>query len=350
MIGSRYVFNLDTGWTIVNVKTWPVGDQKWVERYRLSMSGKHVPSPTLEERERELLEAVREAAVPAAELFGNADVLAAEDASELATADEAVRTSLGGGLRPALWEVGNTLVGIGTVAVLLMVIRHGWSVDIDTAHALVAASVLVVFVGWVVVRALFSAGRSVLAAGALASAGAIAIAGITAAANLGSGHIAASNVPVPLLTLALLAPGVVALVVAGRMPQQALRDSWDDAKWLRRFRGGLRARLMSAGTARGHVAEIEQALGAGETMSAYEEFGHPLALAREVAAADHVARARRWWASIIAGTGGPLVIAALVLANQSWGALTIPVAVALAAVAVGALGVGWGRRPWAERQ
>ena len=42
--------------------------------------------------------------------------------------------------------------------------------------------------------------------------------------------------------------------------------------------------------------------------------------------------------------------AALVLANQSWGALTIPVAVAVLLAAAGALAVGWDRRPWATGQ
>ncbi|GAB3521751.1 hypothetical protein [Arthrobacter monumenti] len=333
----------------MDVSAWPVGDHKWVERYRMSMVGKHVPVLILEEREHELLDALRETGVSAAELFGNADVLATEDASELATVNEAVRTSLGGGLRPALREVGGTLVGVGAVAVLLTIIRHGWSVEMDTAHSLVAAGVLAASVGWVVARALFSAGRSVLAFGSQAAAGAIAIAGIAAAANLGSGHIAVSNAPVPLLALAMLAPGVIVLVVGGRMPQQALRESWDDIEWLRRFRDGLRARLMPAGAARGHVLEIEQVLGSKGT-SAFEEFGHPLALAREVAASDQIARSRRWWASTIAATGGPLVIATLVLANQSWATLSIPVAVALAAVAIGALGRGWVRRPWREGQ
>lgn len=198
-------------------------------------------------------------------------------------------------------------------------------------------------------RALFAAGRSASAVGVLVAAGAVALAGIASAASLGSGHIAASDVPAPLLALGMLAPGVVALVAASRMPQQALREGWDDTAWLRRFRGGLRARLMPAEAARGHVAEIEQALVTGET-SAYAEFGHPLALARDLAAADRAARARRWWVSTVAGTGVPLAIAALVLANQSWGALTIPVAVAVLLAAAGALAVGWDRRPWATGQ
>ena len=132
---------------MADTAAWPVGDQEWVARYRMSMADKHVPAPALEERERELLDAVREAEVPAAELFGGVDALAAEDAAELATVEEEVRGSLGGGLRPALREVGHTLTGIGVVAVLLMIIRHGWSVDIDIAASLVAGGVLVVFVG-----------------------------------------------------------------------------------------------------------------------------------------------------------------------------------------------------------
>lgn len=334
---------------MVGARVWPVGDQEWIARYRMSMAGKHVPALSLEERERELLDAVREIKAPAAELFGDAEELASEDAAELTTVDEAVRTSLGGGLRPALREVGGMLVGIGAVAALLLIIRSGWSVDIDTALTLVAASVLVVFVGWVVGRALFSAGRSASAVGALGVAGALAVAGIASAADLGSGNIAASDVPVPLLALGMLAPGVATLVVASRMPQQVLCESWDDLEWLRRFRGGLRARLMPAATARGHVAEIEQTLAAGGT-SAYSEFGHPLALAREVAAADRAARARLWAVSTIAAAGAPLGIAVLVLANQSWGTLTVPVTVALVLVGAITLVFGWRGRPWTKGQ
>lgn len=326
-----------------------VSDRRWAERYRRSMAGKHVPPHVLEQRERELLRAVRDADVSAADLFGDAEALAAEDAVELATVDEEMRASLGGGLQPALREVGNTLMGIGVVAVLFMIIRHGWSVDIDTALALVGGGVTVAFVGWAVSRALFAAGRSAAAAGVLIAAAATALVGIMSAASLGSGHVAASEVPAPLLALGMLAPGVVALVAASWLPLGETSECWDDSEWLRRFRGGLRARLTPATVARGHVAEIEQALVAGET-SAYAEFGHPLSLAREVAAADRTARKRRWWMSTVAGTGGPLVIASLIIANQSWGVLTIPAALVLLLAGVSALVLGWDERPWGQRQ
>lgn len=324
---------------------WPVGDEEWILRYRTSMAVRNVPALALEERERELVGAVLDMNAPAVELFGDAEELAREDAAELSTVEEEVRTSLGGGLQPALKEVGGMLVGVGAVTSLIAIIRSGWSADIDTALVLVAASVLVVFVGWVLVRALFSSGRSAAAVGAGAGAGAAAVAGIAYAAILGSGHLAASDVPLPLLMVGLLVPGISTLVVADRMPRQELRESWDDAQWLRRFRGGLRARLVPAVTARGHVTEIEQTLAAGG-MSASSEFGHPLTLAHDLARADRTARRRLWAVSTGASVGAPLCLAVLVMANQSWGMLTIPVAVAFCLVAVGAFTAAWGRRPW----
>ncbi|WP_313406598.1 hypothetical protein [Aeromicrobium sp.] len=326
---------------------WPAADEAWLERYRRSIAGKHVPAAVLEQRERELLEAVRAADMPAIELFGKADVLAAEDAAELATVDEEVRESLGGGLRPALREVGHTLMGIGIVAVLIMFARHGWTIDLDLALTLVAAGVTIAFVGWTVTRALFASGRSGGAVSALVAAVAAALAAIATAAVLGADRIVARDVPTPLLALAMLMPGVTALVLASRMPQQRFRESWDDAQWLHRFRGALRSRLVPAPAAQGHVAELEQALAAAGT-SAHDEFGDPVVLARQVAAADRVARTRRWWVSTVAGTGTPLVIAALVLANQSWGALTIPISVVLALAGLAAPVVRWDDRPWAK--
>jgi hypothetical protein len=329
--------------------TWPERDQRWVERYRRSMTGKHVPADALAERERELLQAVRETGIPAAELLGDADALAADDVAELATVEEAVRASEGGGLRPALRELGGTLVSISTVAVVLMAIRDGWSVDVEVGAALVAGSVAAVFVGWVVGRALFAAGRLHAAVGVVVAAVALAVGGIAWAATMGPGHVAAHGVPVPLLGVGLIAPGVLALVVAARMPHPSLRESWDDDEWLRRFRTALRSRLVPSATARDHVAEVEQAIAAGAT-SAFAEYGHPLVLARRLAQADHTARARRWWVSTVAGTGTPLVIAALVVTMGTWGPLTVPAALFLLLSGLATLAVGWGDRPGMERR
>lgn len=332
---------------MTSARTWPTGDREWAARYRMRMTGKHVPASAVDERERELLDAVRVAGLPAEELFGDAADLAAEDIAELATTEEAVLTSQGGGLRPALIEVGGTLLGVGAVAAVLAVVRSGWSVDIGLAHTLVAVGVLIAFLGWVAGRAVFAGGRSATTVGVLVATGAAAVACIATAASVGPDRVMAHSVSVPLLALGLLLPGIAVLAGGSRMPRQDLHKSWPDAEWLRRFRGGLRAGLVPAATARGHVAEVEQAL-ASAGSSATSEFGHPLVLAREIAQADRVARTSRWWLSTGAGAGTPLVIAGLILANGSWGALTIPVAVILLLSALATPVVGWQDRPWAD--
>ena len=103
----------------MDIDEWPASDQAWARRYRLAMTGKHVPALSLVEREQDLLDAIREAGMPAAELFGDAKTLATEDAAELVTMDEMVRASMGGGPKPALREIAGTWVGIGAVAVLI---------------------------------------------------------------------------------------------------------------------------------------------------------------------------------------------------------------------------------------
>lgn len=333
----------------MGVDQWSVEDRSWATRYRTVMTGKHVPESSLQEREHELLDAVRAARVSAAELFGDATALATEDAAELATVEEEVRTSLGAGLQPVLREIGGRLTGISAVAVLLMVARHGWSIDVDIAHVIVAASVLLTFLGWVVLRALFTAGRSRETLGLSVILGAVLVAGIAFAANLGSGHYAARDVSVPLLALAMLTPGVVLLVVSHRMPQQVLRQQWSDEQWLRRFTSGLRTRLMPSRIARDRVTEIEQALELSGA-SAYTEFGHPLVLARELAATNRTARTRRWWVLTLTGTLTPLAIAALIATAHSWGAMTIPVALAFALSAAVVLATAWDDRPWRARR
>ncbi len=327
---------------------WPERDRQWVAGYRAATAGRHVPADVLARREDELLDAVRAAGLPAAEVLGAAGDLADEDVTELATTEEVVRTSYGGGLRPALREVGGTLTGIGAVALVVTVLRDGWYVDLGVAEMLVAVSVTTVFLGGVVGRSLFSAGRPRWMAGVLLAALVVAAAGIAVAAGVGPDPVAAGDVPVLLLGVGLLTPGAVTLVVAGRMPQQTLRLDWDDSEWLRRFRGGLSSRLVPRAAATAHVAEVEQQV-ASSGVPAHVEFGHPLVLAREVAAADRTARARRWWLTTVVGAGAPLAVGLLILANDSWGALTIPLGVAFLLVGLSRPVIAWGGRPTAQQ-
>lgn len=333
----------------MKLTTWPQQDENWVAHYRSSIAYKHVPPAALEARERELLNAVRSAGLPAAELFGDAAELAAEDAAELATAEEVVRRSEGAGLRSALREIGQSLTGIAAVTVLLMLARTGWSVDVEVKDIVVVASIAVMVVGWSVGRALFVAGRQEAMLGVLAATGVVAAAGLARAFRLPSDTVLAGGVLVPALGAGLLVPGVVLLVVASRMPPQVLRQDWDDVEWLRRFRGGLRTRLVPAATAMGHVREVEQTLSAG-SVSAFEEYGHPLVLARELAAADRTARSRRWWLATVGGAGTTLVLAVAVLVLGSGGAWTIPLGVALLLSVIITLVISWRSRPWAQRR
>lgn len=327
---------------------WPARDQAWASRYHAALCRLDVPAASRDERVSELRNAAARAGVCAAELFGDADALAAEDAAERSSTEEAVRRSLGGGLRPVLLEAGGTLLGVGAVAALIIAVRDGWFADIDIAHVLVAAGLLIVCAGWIVARAVFSAGRPAPAIGALAGAAAVCAAALAAAVHIGPGHRAATDVPVVLLAAVVLAPGVALLVGAHRLRQPQLRTDWSDDAWLRRFRGGLLTRLVPAAAAREHVSEIEQSLGFGTT--AHAEFGHPVVLAREIAAADRIARVRRWRSSVVLGVGAPLLMAALILLSWIWGAWSIPAAAVPAAAALVALRALRGARPGAQRR
>lgn len=332
----------------VDQRSWPEQDRKWVARYRDAIADKHVPATVLERREDELLKAVYSAAQPAVEVFGDAVDLAKSDVSELATTGEAVRTSEGGGVRAMLREVGGTLAGTGAVAVVLMFLRNGWYVDVELATTLFMVTAAAVIAGWFVARSLFSAGRPVGMAVALLCVVAVATVGILVAIDVGPDVVVASDVPLLLVGVALVAPGVVALGVAGAMPPQVLQVEWDDAKWWRRFRGGLTCRLVPQAAVRSHVAEVQQQLSSAG-VAAHVEFGHPLVLAREVAGADRTARARRWWVLTLTATGAPLLVGLLILLGGAWGGLSIPVGVIFVLVGLSRPVIAWGGRPWAKR-
>lgn len=333
---------------MTTTQTWPERDRAWAARYRAEMTAKHVPVEVLDVRERELLGVVRETELPAEEVFGRASALASEDAVELATVEEEVLTSEGGGPRALVRELGGALTGFALVGAVLMAVRGGWSVDLDVAAIAVAGGVAAVGLAWIAGRALFAAGRGRAAVAAVAGSLAVAVACIAYAANLGGGHLLAQAVPTPMVAAAVLAPGFALLLIAGRMPKPTLRERWTDEEWLNRFRGALRGRLVPAAAARGHVAEIEQAL-AQAGRGAFAEYGHPLVLARELAAVDSGARTRRWWLSILGGAVLPAALAVFIALAQTWGPLTIPVVVVLALLALLSFAAAWGDRPRAKR-
>ena len=54
-------------------------------------------------------------------------------------------SSPGGGLRPALLEVGGSLLGVGAIAAVRVVMDNGWSVDVQLAATVLAVGVLIAF-------------------------------------------------------------------------------------------------------------------------------------------------------------------------------------------------------------
>ena len=330
-------------------KEWPTRDREWATQYRASMGDERIPAAALHEREEQLLSSVRVVNLPAAELFGEASVLAKKDSAELATVDGAVRVSAAGGLRPALLELGRLGAALGAVGALFTLGRSGWFVNIDVAIVLIGVSIALSLVGWVAIRALFAAGRLVVMTGATIIIGALILVSIALAASVGPGVIAATDVPVPLFTLALIAPGGIIFLLANRMAQKASHEVWDDAEWLRRFRSGLRSRLMPAVVARTYVAKFEQVIATANS-SAGARFGHPLTLARKVADADESTRARRWWMSTVVGMGLPIIVAISILLSNSWGKLTVPTVTMLFLIAVLTPTFGWADRPWAQKK
>ncbi|MCC2315044.1 hypothetical protein [Cellulomonas xiejunii] len=326
--------------------TWPDRDRPWLDRYRAGVAGAQIPPDVLAQRECDLLAALLEAGEPAADVFGDPAEVAAEDVAELATDDEAVRRSEGGGARPVLQEIAGSLIGFALVAVLAVAVRHGGAVDVDAASVLVAAAVLAGLTAWRVARACRAAGRSAPAAGAVVAGAALAVAALTAASALGE-RVLVHDAPLLALAPVMLAPGVALLAVARSLPEPRLRDDWDDDQWLRRFRVALRARLVPRDSVRGHVMEVQETLRA-QGVSAADEYGHPLVLARRLAAADRTARARRWWLTVAGGVAVPLAVAAQTLVLGKWEWMTVPLTLLLVGGAVVALAMSWGSRPWAR--
>ncbi len=253
------------------------------------------------------------------------------------------------GSRATIRDAGGTLVAMGLATTLLTIMRTGWYADIEAAHCVFAVGVLVAFLGWTVMRASLAAGRTAPAITALVTVSALGLAGISGAAGLGAAQTVARNVPAALLGVGLLLPGILVLVISSRMATVEVRESWTKEEWLRRFRGGLRARLVPSATVRAHCAEIEQALScsAGRAEGApYALLGHPAVAARDLAATDKTSTARRWWLWSVSGAVLPLVTVGLILTTGSWGVLTFPLAGLLLLAAPMRWMSTWGDRPW----
>lgn len=325
---------------------WPTADRAWLDRYRGALSVHAVPDAAREERERELLEAVVASGEPADRVLGEPRSVAAEVAAELATRDEEVVRSEAS-LRPAVLQLGGTLLALALVAAATLAARAGWSFGLGLAELLVATGVAAFLVIWTVGRSLLAGGRPGATTAAILAGVAIAVGCVALAARVGPGRVLLEDVPTPLAALVMLLPGAALLVLASRMPATRLREEWSDDAWLRRFRGGLRSRLVPASRIEAHVAEAASVIAQAGERSAYREFGHPLAYARELADVDAQSCARRWRLAAAAGVGAPLAIAALILLTPGTDAVEAFELLVLAVLALVGAASAWRSRPGA---
>jgi hypothetical protein len=327
--------------------TWPATDRPWLDRYRGALAAHAVPDAARERRERELLEAVIASGEPAERVLGEARAVAAEVAAELATREEEVVRSEAS-LRPAVVQLGGTLLGLALVAAATLGVRAGWTFDLALAELLVAAGVAAFLVLWTIGRSLLAGGRPGATTAVVIAGIATAVGGAVLAARVGPGQVLLADAPTLLAALVLALPGVALLVVARRMRAARLREDWSDDAWLRRFRGALRSRLVPRARVEAHVTEAASVVAEAGEGAAHREFGHPLAYARELADADARSRSRRWRLAALAGVGAPLAVAALVLVTPGSDAIEWLELVVLALLALVGAVSAWRSRPGAR--
>ncbi|MGX9294881.1 hypothetical protein [Tsukamurella paurometabola] len=273
------------------VDDWPEGDRPWAARYILGLAKAGVSLDVSSSRQEELITAVEAAEEPAAELFGNPDVLAAEDAAELAVSDAEAMATESAGVRDALEFGGVSLIFVGLIAAV-MVLLGGGRVDVTVGRvALVSAIAAAVVLGGAASMQ-FMAGR-LKVAGLLAALAVLAV-GVGGSQVEWSGRstVLIGGLPAWAAAIGLLLPGVVVLVVARAVPARVPRTTFDDEEWFSRFRGV----LLAKGTPRAVVREHERTLREGLSTRAFDEYGRPDALALRLVADDPATPSRRlWW-------------------------------------------------------
>lgn len=326
---------------MASIDDWPTEDRKWASRYMIAVAHPSVPSAAREERASELISALHAAGAPAAELFGDPVDFGVEDVRALGTEEEAVSASEGGGASQALLYIGTTLTFLGVTSALLLLTRGAWRTDIDLGPLWVAIGLVSASIAANIAWTLFVAGATRWACAAGVGGLAVLFGCIALATTAEPGHTLIADVPIWVLMIAMLIPGVGALLVACAVPRRQLRSSWTDEEWLARFRGAMRSRGISAAAAREH----ERSIRAAADGDRYSEFGHPVVFARSLAAQDDGAAARRWRWSTSFRVGVPLAMGVLIAFTDSFGAWREPVMILFFVSAIVTAYMNWTHRP-----
>ncbi|KXO96736.1 Uncharacterised protein [Tsukamurella tyrosinosolvens] len=285
------------------VDDWPEQDRAWAGRYVLGLARLGVPLSSTDARQDELIAAARDAGVPAADLFGDPAEAAAADAPDLNDADATAEDADGAGAREALAYGGTALIFIGVIAAAMLLIGGGGPVDVTVGMLAVTFAIVTALVVGGAAAMQFVAGRLRIAAYLAAVAIGAVLVGGSQVTWSGRGVVVVADLPRWGAALALLVPGVLAILIARRVPRRAPQTTWSDEEWFARFRGV----LISKGTPGTVVREHERSLREGLTSTAADEYGRPDSLALQLVAADPAAQSRRmWW-----GAAGWMVFALL---------------------------------------
>lgn len=327
-------------------RIWPERDLSWQAAYLWAVTRPEVSSEAIAARLDELRDAVLEAGVPAEELFGDPAALAADDAAELGSEEEAVRSSFGSGAKHTLLLIGVILLMPVIPLLIVLLISTGWEIDL-TARALAFSGCLALLLAsCAVIRALHDAGRPKGVVAMIAVAALLLVAAVAVAMTTDSLPLLAHDVPTLLVGLGAAVPGAALLLISSLLPDAPLREEWSDEQWTRRFRAALLSRGLSRHQAAERVRELQTDRGA-TAGSAFEEYGHPVAFARRLTEHAPDAKKRRW----MAGGAAELLVPALMLVIGAtstdfwWWVRVLMVGIGAAWLVLNARSV-WGSRPW----
>lgn len=330
----------------MSARPWPQRDLGWQAAYLWRVSQPEVPSAAVSARLDELLDAVLEAGVPAEELFGAPESLAACDVAELGTADESVRASFGSGAKQSVLLMGITLLVPVVPLMIVLLVSTGWAIDV-TARALVFSGCLaLILVSCALIRSMHDASRPRGVIAMITVAAALLVAAVAFAMSSVPFPVVARGVPTLLVVLVAAVPGTVLLMVYFLLPDKPLRDEWSEEQWRRRFRAALITRGLPRRRALDHVRELQSSR-TEDDGSSFEEYGHPVAFARTMTEHAPEARKRRW--AISAASELVVPVLALVYAatfTDMWWWARVLIAIAGAVWLVLSARSAWGARPW----
>lgn len=338
---------------------WPEADRQWISDYVNESWRQEVPPDLVIKREDELLRALREDGRPARDLFGPPGELARADAEDLDLSEGRGRDTDDNPREARGWVsgIGFGLTALGIVAGGYAIFGGRGPVDLTRGNVVIGLTILVFTSVGFVLYGLWDAGRFRAAVVALAVGVLAVLGGVALGFAKGSDTIVVSGLPRWALAAAMVAPGVLLLLLARLLPQSALRRSAADAEdpaerrraWMRHFDGTLKTRLVPP-SARAHaMRDMRGEMDSLEpTADPYRELGDPRALARRVSRGDDTSTLLRFFGGLALGLLIPVgyLLRFPLRTPVDWWSIVLLVLALL--VTFWVLRTAWRERPWKD--